>query len=76
MERVFKGGHWLFDNYMLTLAKIQPRDEVLAMSLDHVDMWVQIHNLTFGFITEMIRKNMDNYIGEFLEYDENNNSRP
>lgn len=76
MERVFEGGPWLFDNYMLTLVKVQPGYEVMAIPLDHVDMWVQIFNLPFGFIIEMVGKNMGNYIGEFLEHDEKKNDGP
>lgn len=74
MERVLAGGPWLFDNYMLVLAKIQPGDPFLNVPLDHMDMWVQIFNLPFCFMSDMVGKNMGNYIGEFLEYDENNDS--
>lgn len=76
MERTLKGGPWLFDNYMLTLAKVQPGDATLDIPLDHVDMWIQIFNLPFGFIIELVGKSMGNYIGEFTEYDGKNNSGP
>lgn len=76
MERVLNGGPWLFDNFMLTLAKIQPGDEVMAVPLDHIDIWVQIFNLPFGFMSEIVGRSMGNYIGNFLEYDEKNNAGP
>lgn len=74
LERIIKGGPWFFDNYMLLLERIKPRVPLMNIPLQHIDMWVQAFNLPVGFMTEMIGKHLGNYIGEFLEYDDNNNT--
>jgi hypothetical protein len=35
---------------------------------------VQIYNVPVGMMLEKVRKGPANYIGEFLEYDKNNNT--
>ncbi|PNX58764.1 hypothetical protein L195_g051077, partial [Trifolium pratense] len=42
--------------------------------LYHVNFWVQIHNVPVGMMLEKVGKGLANYIGEFVEYDKNNNT--
>jgi hypothetical protein len=42
--------------------------------LFHVNFWVQIYNILVGMMLEKVGKGLANYIGEFLEYDKNNNT--
>lgn len=37
-----------------------------------LDLWVQLHDIQPGFMTERVCKDVGNYIGEFLESDRNN----
>lgn len=48
----------------------------MNIPLQHIDMWVQTFNLPMGLMSEAIGKYLGNYIGEFLEYDENNITGP
>ncbi|XP_058733828.1 uncharacterized protein At4g02000-like [Vicia villosa] len=48
--------------------------QIENIPLFHVDFWVQVHNLPAGFMSEKVGKNMANFIGNFVEYDKNNNS--
>ncbi|KAI4350923.1 hypothetical protein L6164_005326 [Bauhinia variegata] len=73
ITRVFNGGPWSFDNHMLILEPVKPGDIVSEIPLFHVCFWVQIHDLPAGFITPIIGKHLGNFIGSFVEYDENNN---
>lgn len=74
MEKVIKGGPWTFDNHVLALGKMQMGVPLQQISLNHVDFWVQCHNLPIGFMSELVGKHLANYIGEFVDYDPSNNS--
>lgn len=74
MEKVLKGGPWTFDNHVLALGRMQMGVPIQAISLNHVDFWVQCHNLPIGFMSELVGKYLGNYIGEFLDYDPSNNA--
>lgn len=74
MEKVLKGGPWTFDNHILALESMQMGVPLQAISLSHVDFWVQCHNLPVGFMSELVGKHLANYIGEFVDYDPSNNT--
>ena len=38
-----------------------------------VPFWIPIHNLPIGFMIETVGKHLGNFVGEFMEYDPNNN---
>lgn len=37
-------------------------------------IWVQVHDLPIGFMSKVVGNHLGNFIGEFLEYDEKNNT--
>lgn len=71
--RVFNGGLWTFDNHLLILGQIQVGDIPSQISLFHVNFWVQVHDVPARFMSPIVGQHLGNYIGEFVEYDENNN---
>jgi 14-3-3 protein epsilon len=75
MDAVLNGGPWTFDNNMLIMDRVQLGMQIESISLFHVDFWVQIHNLPAGFMKETVGVKLRNYIGTFIKYDKNNNSR-
>ncbi|PNX63855.1 hypothetical protein L195_g053722, partial [Trifolium pratense] len=74
MESVLNGGPWIFDNNMLILERVQLGMQIEQFSLNHVTMWVQVHDLPMGLMKEKVGIPLANYIGSFVEYDKNNNS--
>jgi hypothetical protein len=44
------------------------------IQLNYMNLWVRVYNLPTSMMKEKVRMGLGNYIGEFLEYDENNNS--
>lgn len=76
LDIVTKGGPWSFDNYMLVLERLTPGRSMTAIPLQNIDNWVQVYDLSVGFMTEMVGKLLENYSGEFLEFDKNNKSGP
>ena len=73
MERIFQTGPWLFDSSMLVTRKVSFGENPATMPLDKTDIWVQLHNLPFGFMTETVGVLIGNHIGIFVKYDFENN---
>jgi 14-3-3 protein epsilon len=72
-DRVLNGGPWHFENHMLVLHEVKEGYLFNQIPLNHVDMWVQIHHLPAGFMTQRIGEQMRNVIGKFIQYDASNN---
>jgi 14-3-3 protein epsilon len=72
MEAVLQGGPWSFNNQMLIIERVQLGVQIDNIPLNHVDFWVQVHNLPTGLMAERVGKTLANYIGSFVEYDKNN----
>ncbi|XP_017256434.1 uncharacterized protein LOC108225991 [Daucus carota subsp. sativus] len=71
---VLNGGPWSFDNAMLLLERIPSGEEPLKVPLWFMNIWVQIHNLPSGFMSEAVGKQLGDFFGEFLMYDAKNNT--
>jgi 14-3-3 protein epsilon len=72
MEAVLQGGPWAFNNQMLIVERVQLGVQIENIPLNHVDFWVQVHNLPTGLMAERVGKTLANFIGSFVEYDKNN----
>jgi len=73
MERVLHTGPWHFDSYPMLLRKLQFGENPLTMPIDTMDIWIQAHNLPFGFMAESMGHFLGNHVGKLLKYDFNNN---
>jgi hypothetical protein len=69
-----KGGPWTYDNHSLVLEKLQIGVPLKDIKLNYMNLWVRVYNLPTGMMKEKVGIGLGNYIGEFLEYDGNNNS--
>lgn len=59
---------------MLILGMVQSGNNILTqIPLYHVCFWVQVHDLPVGFMLPVVGEHLGNFIGEFVEYDTNNN---
>ncbi|KAK2408369.1 hypothetical protein QL285_043886 [Trifolium repens] len=76
MERIYQGGPWLFENHMLVLRKLEFGEEPTTVALDSVDVWVQVHQLPFGFMNEQIGLLIGSHLGKSIKYDDTNNYSP
>lgn len=74
MERVSQSGPWLIDNFMLILRKVAFREEPKIVPLNVLEIWTQIHQLSFGFMMEHIGILESSHIRKFVKYDEYNNN--
>ncbi|GAU25945.1 hypothetical protein TSUD_16830 [Trifolium subterraneum] len=74
VEEVLKGGPWTFDNFTLIIDRLKIGVALQDIPLFHVNFWVQIHDVPIGMMLETVGKGLANYMGEFVEYDKNNNT--
>jgi len=74
MEEVLKGGLWTYDSHSLVLEKLQIGVLLKDIQLNYMNLRVRVYDLPTGMMKEKVRMGLGNYIGEFLEYDGNNNS--
>ena len=72
VNMVLNNGPWTFNQYTLVLKRIMADDQVDRVPLNHVSFWVQIHHLPIGFRTSKIIQNIGDYVGQFMESDDNN----
>lgn len=74
MQWVLNGGPWAFDNVMLLVDVIPQGMDPLRVQLWFLNIWIQVHDLPNGFMTEAVGKQLGNFFGEFLLYDVKNNT--
>ncbi|MCH88761.1 hypothetical protein A2U01_0009653, partial [Trifolium medium] len=72
VENVLEKGPWSYDNCMIILQRIAPGTVPKDVALDKMEIWIQVHNLPFGFIQEKVGKTIGGYLGELIEYDAKN----
>jgi hypothetical protein len=74
MERVLKKGPWSFDGHTLILGLLQQGNTPQSVPLNHIPFWVQVHDVPAGCMSQTAGKQLGNFIGEYMEYDEKKNS--
>uniref|UniRef100_A0A803PY19 DUF4283 domain-containing protein n=1 Tax=Cannabis sativa TaxID=3483 RepID=A0A803PY19_CANSA len=72
LKLVNDGSPWTFNKTQFVFAKLVPGVDPRAMITNHLDMWVQVHGLQFDFKSDMVLKDLENYIGSFVETDPKN----
>nr|KYP68844.1 Uncharacterized protein At4g02000 family [Cajanus cajan] len=74
LKRILDNGPWNFENNILIVSKIFEGDIPKDTPLNHIDVWVQVHNLPVGFMSQSIGVHLGNSLGKFLEYDSKHNT--
>lgn len=68
------GGPRIFHNVMMALEPVTAGEDPLKVQLWQMNIWVQIHDFPMGFMSETVGQQLGNFFGEFLQYDDKNNS--
>ncbi|MCH80235.1 hypothetical protein A2U01_0001001 [Trifolium medium] len=74
VQKVLRGGPWFFNKHMLILGAMGEGEEPEQVPLNTVPFWIQVHNLPAGYMSKTVGKNVGDYVGELIEYDEKNSS--
>lgn len=74
LKWVMNEGPWSFYNIMLVLPTIPQGENPVKVPLVFVNIWIQIYELPFGFMNEIVGKQLGNFFGEFIMYDHKDDS--
>ncbi|KAK6144775.1 hypothetical protein DH2020_021595 [Rehmannia glutinosa] len=70
LARVQSNGPWTFDNLMLITKRLLIGEQPSKVLLFNVEIWVQVYDLPFGFMTEKVGESIGNFIGSYVEADQ------
>lgn len=67
-------GHWSFDGAMLVVSSIHVCEYPLKEGLNEMEFYIQIYDLSSGYMAEFVGIQLGNFFGKFVSYDMSNNS--
>ncbi|KAJ8748273.1 hypothetical protein K2173_000845 [Erythroxylum novogranatense] len=72
VERVLKDEPWNYQQHPLLLHVLQSHENPRQIDLVKLVLWVQVHNILAGFVSERVARDAGNYLGEYIESDARN----
>ena len=70
-DRIIKGDPWMFNRYLLLMKELAPGLNPSTIPLYTMNIWIQIYDLPCGLLSERVVQDLGNYLGEFVESDQN-----
>ncbi|KAM6543154.1 hypothetical protein CsatB_007601 [Cannabis sativa] len=70
--RVINGSPWTFDRMQLIIQRLPVGGDSNLIQLNHLEMWIQIHDVKSGCMTEGTVRGVANTLGKFIESDPKN----
>lgn len=72
IKKVINGSPWTFGRFPLLFERLKPGDNPRTLFINKLDLWVQLHGMNPGYMSQRVVKDVGNYIGEYIESDNNN----
>uniref|UniRef100_A0A803QSF1 CCHC-type domain-containing protein n=1 Tax=Cannabis sativa TaxID=3483 RepID=A0A803QSF1_CANSA len=72
VQTVIDGSPWTFNRMPLVFHRLKRREDPRMVPLHELDMWVQLHDLKYGFMSEWVVKHVGNYVGTYIKSDSKN----
>ncbi|KAF4347783.1 hypothetical protein G4B88_015460 [Cannabis sativa] len=72
VQTVIDGSPWTFNRMPLVFHRLKRGEDPRVVPLHEIDMWVQLHDLKYGFMSEWVVKHAGNYVGTFIKSDAKN----
>lgn len=69
LRKVIEGGPWSFEQNTLVYKQVNGTEDLQTMELNKVEIWVQVHDVPKGFISENIMKSVGMYVGKYMKSD-------
>ncbi|XP_074347434.1 uncharacterized protein LOC141686290 [Apium graveolens] len=67
LRKVIEGGPWSFEQNMLVYHHIQNEEDPGQVALNEMEIWVQVHDILRGFISESILTSVGNFVGKYVK---------
>lgn len=71
---LFQWGAWAYDNHPLIYERVKPADDLQNVELEMSTLWVQVHALPAGLMSDAVARGIGTKLGTFIESDPNNYS--
>lgn len=75
IRRVIEGSSWTFDRIQLIFERLKKGENPRLVVLNRLDIWVQLHEMAVGFMSERVVRDIGNFVGKFEESDLQNFTR-
>lgn len=72
ISRVCNGSPWSFGRFHLIFERLKEGDNPRTKQINNLEIWVQLHGMGAGFMSQRVVTDVGNYIGKFIESDANN----
>lgn len=72
IRRVIEGSLWMFERFHLILQRLREGDNPRTVEVNEIDLWVQLHDMSAGFMSQCVATDIGNYIGIYIDGDPNN----
>lgn len=72
IKRVVDGSPWTFGRFHLIFERLKEGDNPRSLIINRLEVWVQLHGMNAGFMSQRVVKDIANYIGQFVESDASN----
>ncbi|MBA0775910.1 hypothetical protein Gotri_010995 [Gossypium trilobum] len=69
VDWVERNGSWNFNSHLLVLNHLIQGENPLTVQLTEVSFWILVNDIPHGFMSEVVAKQLGNFVGTFLEYD-------
>uniref|UniRef100_A0A803PV21 Reverse transcriptase n=1 Tax=Cannabis sativa TaxID=3483 RepID=A0A803PV21_CANSA len=63
IQAVIDGSPWTFNRIQLVFHRLKRGEDPRLIRLHKLDMWIQLHDLKYGFMSDWVVKHVGNYIG-------------
>lgn len=72
LQKILDGGPWTFEQSLLVYHQAKEGEDPHLVSLNRMDIWVQIYDLPKELVFENIFRSIGNYVGTFVQADPRN----
>ncbi|XP_074326996.1 uncharacterized protein At4g02000-like [Apium graveolens] len=69
LQKFLDGRPWSFEQNMLVYHQMQDTEDAHQVVLNDVDIWVQVHDIPKGFISETVLKTIGDFVGQYVKSD-------
>lgn len=66
LNRVIEGSPWSFNRKVLLIGRMNDTMNPRCVPLDVMDLWVQVHDIQPGFMSERIMQEVGNQVGRYI----------
>lgn len=72
LQKVIEGGPWTFEQSLLLYQVLGDNENPHTVSLNTMDIWMQIYDLPKGLVSEKLLQNIGGFVGTFIKSDPTN----